>query len=92
VPLKAAFADSSVLGPYRFKNFGNFDYGGFYTGEAADIKRVPAITYSVYDQVVRDAMTNAQNTLLTNDSITARQLLEMEINEVKAALPDKVIR
>ena len=92
VPLKAAYADPATLGPYQWKNFGDFDYGGFYMAEVNKPGWIPAIPYSVYDQVVRQAMTNAENMIFTNDKITAQELLAIEIAEVKAALPDKVIR
>jgi multiple sugar transport system substrate-binding protein len=90
VPLKAAFENPETFGPYTYKNFGDFDYGGFYLAEAAS--RVPAIPYSEYDQVVRQAMSVAESEMLTNDTITAQGLLDIEIAEVKARLPDVVIR
>jgi multiple sugar transport system substrate-binding protein len=90
VPLKAAFENPATFGPYTYKNFGDFDYGSFYLAEAAS--RVPAIPYSEYDQVVRQAMSVAESEMLINDAITAQQLLELEIAEVKARLPDVVIK
>lgn len=90
VPLKAAYENPDTFGPYTYKNFGDFDYGGFYLAEAAT--RVPAIPYSEYDQVVRQAMSVAEAELLVNNSITAQELLEMEIAEVKSRLPNVVIK
>jgi multiple sugar transport system substrate-binding protein len=89
VPLKTAFADPSVLGPYTYKNFGDFDYGAFYTAEAAS---VPVIPYSEYDPIVRNAMSICEQEILVNRTITAEDLMAMEIAEVKARLPDKVIK
>jgi len=89
VPLKAAYDDPTTLGPFTYKNFGDFDYGHFYASLAPT---VPAIPYSEYDPVVRQAMSLCQQELTVNRTITAEQLMQMEINEVRSRLPDKVIR
>jgi len=89
VPLKAAYDDPATLGPYTYKNFGDFDYGAFYLSQAPG---VPRISYSVNDSVVRQAMSLAQQEMLVNNNITADQLMQMEINEVKSRLPDIVIK
>ena len=85
VPLKAA-AD---LGPYTFQNFGNFDYGGFYMSLGPT---VPPIPYSLHDPVVSQAIAVAQQEMLVNPTITAEQLLQIQIDEVRARLPNVVIR
>jgi ABC-type glycerol-3-phosphate transport system substrate-binding protein len=90
VPLRAAFENPETFGPYTYKNFGGFDYGGFYLKEAAT--KVPAIPYSEYDQVVRQAMAVAQAEIPVNAAIPAEELLKIEIREVKARLPDAVIK
>lgn len=90
VPLRAAYENPQTFGPYTYKNFGDFDYGGFYLKEAAT--KVPAIPYSEYDQVVRQAMSVAEAEILVNSTITAQELMDMEIREVKARLPDVVVR
>jgi multiple sugar transport system substrate-binding protein len=89
VPLKAAYDDPTTLGPYTYKNFGDFDYGAFYMDIA---KKVRAIPYSEYDQVVRTAMNTAEAEIWVNNSITPEQCLDIEIKEILARMPEAKIK